>query len=87
MVSEKEITDMARMMRIPIDDHREYQEKVRLMLGYFDVLDSAGVDDEEVDLPRVPLGMLREDIHEPHPESVSCVRRDSRGYVRAPGPG
>ena len=46
MVTEEEIETVAKLMRIDIDDHKEYVDKVHAMIDYFDILDSAGVDSE-----------------------------------------
>ena len=50
MVTEDEITNVAKLMKIEVEDHREYVEKVHAMIDYFDILDSAGVDDEEISM-------------------------------------
>ena len=87
MADIEEIADMARMMRIPIDDEAQYQRKVRRMLEYFGMLDSAGVDGEDMTMREVGLDELREDIHVPYTGDIRGGERDPRGHVRAPGPG
>ena len=76
---------MAGMMRIQIDDPHEYAKKIREILDYFDMLDQADLDDEPPAGRTVPLDSLRDDVHVPWPGTVG--RRDSQGYIRAPGPG
>jgi Asp-tRNA(Asn)/Glu-tRNA(Gln) amidotransferase C subunit len=39
MVSEEEIEKVSKLMRIEIDDHKEYVEKVHSMIDYFDILE------------------------------------------------
>lgn len=80
MVTAEEITRMAAMMRITIDDEAEYIEKVQSILAYFDILDSAGVDDETVQIQDADYTQLRQDEHHPYD-------MDMRGPVRAPGLG
>ena len=77
MVTEEEITDMAAMMRITIDDRTEYVDKVQRMLDYFGVLDSAGVDDEEVLAQEVAPAQLRADEHHTYEMGIG-------GHIRAP---
>ena len=77
MVTEEEITDMAAMMRITIDDHTEYVDKVQRMLDYFGVLDSAGVDDEEVLAQEVTPAQLRADEYHRH-------KMGTGDHIRAP---
>ena len=77
MVTEEEITGMATMMRITIDDRAEYVDKVQRMLDYFGVLDSAGVDDEEVLAQEVTPADLRADEHRRHETGAG-------GHIRAP---
>ena len=48
MVTEKEIEHVSKLMKINIDDHKEYVDKVQSMIDYFDVLDSADVESEEI---------------------------------------
>ena len=77
MVTEEEITEMAAMMRITIDDHAEYVDKVQRMLDYFGMLDSAGVDDEEVLAQEVTPAQLRADEHRTYEMGTG-------GHIRAP---
>ena len=43
MVTEKEIEHVSKLMKIDVNDHAEYVDKVHAMIDYFDILDSAGV--------------------------------------------
>lgn len=72
-------------MRIEVSDHREYVEKVHTMIDYFDILDSAGVDDEEITMQEIPLTNLREDKFIPFEEKLIEKLNHYKGtYVRAP---
>ena len=77
MVTEKEITDMAAMMRITIGDRAEYVGKVQRMMEYFMTLDSAGVGDEEILVQELTPAELRADEH--HADDMK-----TEGHVRAP---
>jgi aspartyl-tRNA(Asn)/glutamyl-tRNA(Gln) amidotransferase subunit C len=77
MVTEEEIAKMAAMMRIPIGDRTEYVDKVQKMLDYFGVLDSAGVDDEDVMAQEVAPAELRADEYHGHEMGMG-------GHIRAP---
>ena len=82
MVTEEEITRVAAMMRIEIDDRREYVEKVQKMLDFFDILDSAGV--EEIVTRVVDLDRLRPDEHVPSSDDLRYAARSEEGRIRAP---
>ena len=85
MVSEEEIEHVSKLMRIDIDDHKEYVEKVHTMIDYFDILDSAGVESEEISMPEIELFNLREDEHIPFNDKLIEKLNHYKGtYVRAP---
>lgn len=85
MVNEEEIESVAKLMKIEVDDHKEYIEKVHAMIDYFDILDSAGVDDEEILMKDVPLSSLRDDKHIPYQDKLIERLKHYKGtYVRAP---
>jgi len=50
MVTEEEIEHVSKLMKIDIDDHKEYVDKVQSMIDYFDVLDSASVESDFFDI-------------------------------------
>ena len=85
MVDEKEITQVAKLMKIEIEDHREFVDKVHAMIDYFDILDSAGVEDEYISMKDLPLSSLREDKHIPYEEKLIEKLNYYKGtYIRAP---
>jgi len=82
---EEEIKYVAKLMRIDVDNHKEYVEKVRTMIDYFDILDSAGVESEEISMPETPLSNLRKDEYIPFDEKLIEKLNHYKGsYVRAP---
>ena len=85
MVTEEEIEHVSKLMKIDIDDHKEYVEKVHTMINYFDLLDSAGVESEEISMPEIPISHLREDEHIPFNDKLIEKLNHYKGtYVRAP---
>ena len=85
MVTEEEIEKVAKLMKIDVNDHKEYVDKVRTMISYFDILDSAGVEDEEISAQEIAISNLREDKHIPFDEKLIEKLNHYKGtYVRAP---
>lgn len=85
MVSKEEIEQVTKLMKIDVHDHKEFIDKVHAMINYFDILDSAGVQDEEIIMNDVPLSSLREDKHIPYQDKLIEKLNHYKGtYVRAP---
>ena len=85
MVTQEEIARVSKLMKIDIDDHDEYADKVKKMIGYFDVLDSAGVESEEISMPEIQISSLREDKYIPISYKLIEKLNHYKGtYVRAP---
>lgn len=85
MVTEEEIQHVSKLMRIDIDDHKEFVEKVNSMISYFDILDSAGVESEEISMPEISISQLREDEYIPFDDKLIEKLNHYKGtYVRAP---
>jgi aspartyl-tRNA(Asn)/glutamyl-tRNA(Gln) amidotransferase subunit C len=84
VVSREEIEHVAKLMRIEIDDPTIY-ERVDKMIGYFDILDSAGVESEEISVKEISITNLREDKYIPFDEKLIEKLNFYKGtYVRAP---
>ena len=85
MVTRDEIEHVSKLMKIDIKDHGEYVEKVQSMIDYFDVLDSADVESEEILMQKIPISSLRIDKHIPFDEELVKRLNNYRGtYIRAP---
>jgi len=85
MVTKEEIERVSKLMKIDIDDHNEYVDKVQSMINYFDILDSAGVESEEITMHEIPVSSLRKDEHIPFNEKLITKLNNYKGtYVRAP---
>jgi len=85
MVTEEEIKHVSKLMKIELTDHKEYVTKVKKILDYFDVLDSAGVESEEISMYEISITNLREDKHIPFNDKLIEKLNHYKGtYVRAP---
>ena len=85
MVTEEEIEKVAKLMKIEVTDHKEYVDKVHAMIDYFDILDSAGVEDEEITTQEISISNLRNDEYIPFDEKLIEKLNHYKGtYVRAP---
>ena len=85
MVTEEEIEHVSKLMKIDIDDHKEYVDKIQAMIDYFDVLDSADVESEEISMHEISISNLRNDKYIPFDEKLIEKLNHYKGtYVRAP---
>ncbi|MDH3656540.1 MAG: hypothetical protein OEM77_00180 [Nitrosopumilus sp.] len=85
MVTEEEIQYVSKLMKIDVHDHKEYIDKVQTMINYFDILDSAGVESEEISMQEMPISHLREDKYIPFDDKLIEKLNNYKGtYVRAP---
>ena len=58
---------------------------LNICVHYFDILDSAGVDDEEILMKDVPLSSLREDKFVAYDDKlIQKLNNYKEKYVRAP---
>jgi len=85
LVSKEEIENVAKLMRIELDDHIVHVDRVQKMIEYFDILDKAGVESEELDVQEKSITKLREDKHIPYDEKlIEALKNYKKNYVRAP---
>ena len=63
MVESEEIMQIAKLMRIRIDDETEHIKRVKKILGYFDTLDAANVESEDLESHSVNVENLRDDVY------------------------
>ena len=85
MVTVEEIEHVSKLMKKDIDDHSEYLEKVKKMISYFDILDSAGVESEEISMPEISIESLRKDEFIPFEDKLIEKMNHYKGtYVHAP---
>lgn len=85
MVTKEDIEHIARLMRIDIENSDEYFERVKKILSYFDILDKANIEGEEVSVQEVNIADLREDKHVAFDDALIQQLKNYKGsYVRAP---
>jgi aspartyl-tRNA(Asn)/glutamyl-tRNA(Gln) amidotransferase subunit C len=85
LVSKEEIEKVAKLMRIELDDHIVHIDQVQKMIEYFDMLDKASVESEEVNFTKISIKELREDKYIPYNEKlIDKLKNYKNSYVRAP---
>ncbi len=85
MVSKEEIEHVAKLMRIEVDDHVVHIDRVQKMIAYFDILDKANVESEELIVREQTLDNLREDKYIPYEgKLIENLKNYKDSYVRAP---
>ena len=85
LVSEEEISEVAKLMKIDLEDHSTHIKRVQKMLEYFDILDKANVESEEITVQETELDKLRNDKHIPYGKNLLKFLKSYQGkYVKAP---
>ncbi len=85
MVTEAEIEQVTKLMKIDVHDHKEFVDKVHAMIDYFDILDKAGADEEEIISQEMQVSELREDKYIPYDDNLIERLKNYKGqYIRAP---
>ncbi len=85
MVSKEEIEHVAKLMRIEVDDHIVHIDRIQKMIAYFDILDKANVESEELIVKDQTVDNLREDTHVPYADKlIEYLKKYKDSYVRAP---
>ena len=80
-----EIRSVAKMMKIDMENHEDYVDKVESMLNYFDILDSAGVEDEDIEMREITVSCLREDKHVASNQNlIQKLGNNDENYIKAP---
>ncbi len=85
MVESEEIMRVAKLMRIRIDDEKEHVKRVQKILEYFDTLDAANVESENLESNSMSVEDLRDDVHSKFKGSLIDQIKNYQGtHVRAP---
>ena len=85
LVNEEEISEVAKLMKIDLEDHSTHVKRVQKMLEYFDILDSVNVESEEITVQETDLDKLRDDKHIPYDKNLIKFLKIYQGkYVKAP---
>ena len=72
-------------MRIDIENSDEYFERVQKILSYFDILDKADIEGEEIPVQQVEINDLRDDKYEKFTDNLIEQLKNHKGsYIRAP---
>ena len=85
LVTEEEIARVAKLMKIELEDHSEHVKRVQKMLEYFDILDKANVESEEIIVQETDMGELRDDRYIQYDEKLlKFLKTYKEKYVKAP---
>ncbi|MFN3654623.1 MAG: aspartyl/glutamyl-tRNA amidotransferase subunit C [Candidatus Nitrosotenuis sp.] len=85
MVTKEDIEHIAKLMRIEIENPDEYFERIQKILNYFDTLDEADIESEEIPVQEVTINDLREDKYIPFESKlISKLKHYKENYIRAP---
>ena len=85
LVNEEEISEVAKLMKIDLEDHSTHIKRVQKMLEYFDILDSANVESEEITVQEIDLDKLRDDKHIPYNKNLlKFLKSYQEKYIKAP---
>ncbi|NWJ89905.1 hypothetical protein HX856_01530 [Marine Group I thaumarchaeote] len=85
MVTEEEIARVAKLMKIELEDHSEHVKRVQKMLEYFDILDKANVESEEIIVQETDMDELRDDRYIQYDEKLlKFLKTYKEKYVKAP---
>ena len=85
LVSEEEISEVAKLMKIDLEDHSTHIKRVQKMLEHFDILDKANVESEEITVQETDLDKLRDDKHIPYDKNLlKFLKTYQEKYVKAP---
>ncbi|MEW6588217.1 MAG: Asp-tRNA(Asn)/Glu-tRNA(Gln) amidotransferase subunit GatC [Thermoproteota archaeon] len=85
MVTKEDIEHVAKLMRIEIENPDEYFERIQKILNYFDTLDEADIESEEISVQEVSINDLREDKYIPFESKLISELKHYKGnYIRAP---
>ena len=85
LVTEEEIAKVAKLMKIELEDHSEHVKRVQKMLEYFDILDKANVESEEIIVQETDMDELRDDRYIQYDEKLlKFLKTYKEKYVKAP---
>ena len=85
LVNEEEISEVAKLMKIDLEDHSAHIKRVQKMLEYFDILDKANVESEEIMVQETELDKLRNDKYIIYDKNLLKFLKSYQGkYIKAP---
>jgi aspartyl-tRNA(Asn)/glutamyl-tRNA(Gln) amidotransferase subunit C len=72
-------------MKIELEDHSEHVKRVQKMLEYFDILDKANVESEEIIVQETDIDELRDDRYIQYDKKLlKFLKTYKEKYVKAP---
>ena len=72
-------------MKIELEDHSEHVKRVQKMLEYFDILDEANVESEEIKPLETDIDKLRDDRYVQYDKKLlKFLKTYKEKYVKAP---
>ena len=72
-------------MKIDLEDHSSHIKRVQKMLEYFDILDRANVESEEITVQETDLDKLRDDKYVPYDKDLlKFLKSYQEKYVKTP---
>ena len=85
LVTKEDIEHVAKLMRIDIDNADEHFERIQKIMNYFDILDKADIESEEIPVQEVAISELREDKYIPFETKMITNLKNYKGtFIRAP---
>ena len=85
LVNEEEIIHVAKLMKIELADYNMHIKKVQKMLEYFDILDEANIESEELIVQETDIDKLRDDKHVIYDKKLlKFLKTYHETYVKSP---
>ena len=85
LVNEEEIIEVAKLMKIELADYNMHVKKVQKMLEYFDILDEANIESEDLIVQETDVDKLRDDKYDPYNKDLlKFLKSYQEKYVKAP---
>ena len=85
LVTKEDIEHVAKLMKIDIENTDEYFERIQKIMNYFDILDKADIEGEEIPVQQLTIDQLREDKYIPFDDKLISQLKNYKGsYVKAP---
>jgi aspartyl-tRNA(Asn)/glutamyl-tRNA(Gln) amidotransferase subunit C len=85
LVTKEEIIDVAKLMKIELEDHSQHMKRVQKMLEYFDILDKANIESDEIIVQEKDLEKLRDDKYIPYDQNLlKFMKTYKENYIKSP---
>lgn len=85
MVTKEAIEHVAKLMKIELENEEQYIERVQKMMQYFDLLDDAPIEGQELAVNEKDFEDLRNDEYKEYPiRLIDQLKRYKENYIRAP---